>query len=246
MGRSRSRTRSAKFPAPTHPAEIVREYGPFEGAGVIHGVTHDRHHVWAAVGSKLTAFDPGSGRTHRTLDHAADAGTAFDGAHLYQIAEAWIDKIDRATGEVVASTPAPGHGHDSGLVWAEGACGSDSTAIAGSTRSIRRRVPSSARSSPTALSRRDLGRRRALARYLVRRRQRDPAHRSGSGTVLERLEMPDSQLPDSTGCGHGASPPGARSARARGGMPHTFGPRDRRRICICCDGRLDDERREEG
>ena len=40
--------------------------------------------------------------------------------HLYQIAEARIDKIDPATGDVVASIPAPGHGRDSGLAWAEG------------------------------------------------------------------------------------------------------------------------------
>ena len=37
-----------------------------------------------------------------------DAGTAFDGKYLYQIAEARIDKIDPATVEVVASIPAPG------------------------------------------------------------------------------------------------------------------------------------------
>ena len=70
--------------------------------------------------SKLVAFDPESGQLARTLERAADAGTAFDGTHLYQIAEARIDKIDPATGEVVASIPAPGHGGDSGLAWAEG------------------------------------------------------------------------------------------------------------------------------
>ncbi len=56
----------------------------------------------------------------RTLDVACDAGSAFDGTHLYQIAEARIDKIDPASGKVVASIPAPGHGSDSGLAWAEG------------------------------------------------------------------------------------------------------------------------------
>jgi glutamine cyclotransferase len=49
-----------------------------------------------------------------------DAGTAFDGKHLYQIAESRIDKIDPATGKVLASIPAPGSGGDSGLTWAEG------------------------------------------------------------------------------------------------------------------------------
>jgi len=101
-------------------AEIVREYGPFDGAQRIHGVTHDGQRVWAATGAKLIAFDPASGQTLRTLECASDAGTAFDGTHLYQIAASRIDKIDPASGAVVASIPAPGHGGDSGLTWAEG------------------------------------------------------------------------------------------------------------------------------
>jgi glutamine cyclotransferase len=106
------------------PAEIVREYGPFTdtvaGADPIHGITHDGERVWAATGSKLLAVDPASGAVARTLDVACDAGSAFDGTHLYQIAEARIDKIDPASGQVIASIPAPGHGSDSGLAWAEG------------------------------------------------------------------------------------------------------------------------------
>jgi len=105
---------------PVRAAEIVREYGPFAGADQIGGVTHDGRRVWAAAGTKLIAFDPASGELTRTLARAADAGTAFDGKYLYQIAEARIDKIDPATGNVVASIPAPGHGLDSGLAWAEG------------------------------------------------------------------------------------------------------------------------------
>ncbi len=105
---------------PVHPAEIVREFGPFAGAERIHGVSFDGHNVWAATGAVLVAFDPASGEPTRTLDHACDAGTAFDGTHLYQIAEARIDKIDPSTGKVVASIPAPGSGSDSGLTWAEG------------------------------------------------------------------------------------------------------------------------------
>lgn len=120
MTRNPGRTVDAKPQAPAHAAEIVREYGPFDGAEQIHGVTHDGQRVWAATGSRLLAFDPGSGRLARTLERAGDAGTAFDGTHLYQIAEARIDKIDPATGEVVASIPAPGHGRDSGLAWSEG------------------------------------------------------------------------------------------------------------------------------
>jgi len=114
--KTRKDTPSARVRA----AEIVREYGPFEGVERIAGVTHDGRRVWAATGSKLVALDPDSGQPTRTLDCAGDAGTAFDGTHLYQIAEARIDKIDPATGDIVASIPAPGHGGDSGLAWAEG------------------------------------------------------------------------------------------------------------------------------
>lgn len=104
-------------------AEIVREYGPFSafpGAEQVHGITHDGQRVWAATGARLLAIDPASGEVVRTLACVGDAGTAFDGRHLYQIAEARIDKIDPASGKVIASIPAPGHGSDSGLAWAEG------------------------------------------------------------------------------------------------------------------------------
>lgn len=109
-----------KTQAPAQPAEIVREYGPFPGVERIHGVTHDGEQVWAATGAALLAFDPASGKATRSLDRACDAGSAFDGRYLYQIAEARIDKIDPHTGKVVATIPAPGHGQDSGLAWAEG------------------------------------------------------------------------------------------------------------------------------
>jgi outer membrane protein assembly factor BamB len=103
----------------TRAAEIVREYG-FPGVDKINGVTHDGRRVWAATGAKLIAFDPNSGDPIDSLNVACDAGTAFDGKHLYQIAEARIDKIDPATGSVLASIPAPGKGGDSGMAWAEG------------------------------------------------------------------------------------------------------------------------------
>jgi len=105
---------------PARPAEVVREYGPYPGAAAIHGVTHDGHQVWAATNEGLVTIDPASGELTRRLARAADAGTAFDGTHLYQIAESRIDKIDPATGAVLASIPAPGQGRDSGLAWAEG------------------------------------------------------------------------------------------------------------------------------
>ena len=101
-------------------AEIIREYGPFPGIDNVAGVTYDGQHVWFAAGDKLTAFDPATGETTRSIDVAAHAGTAFDGQYLYQIAEDRIHKIDPTTGRVLGSIPAPGGGGDSGLAWAEG------------------------------------------------------------------------------------------------------------------------------
>src|SRR6266436_9991705 len=102
-------------------AEIVREYGPFPGVDNVGGVTYDGQNVWFAAGDKLTAFDPSSGKTVRSIDVPAHAGTAFDGRHLFQIAEDRIRKIDPETGRVLATIPSPGGGRDSGLTWAEGA-----------------------------------------------------------------------------------------------------------------------------
>src|SRR3954470_11445477 len=44
-------------------------------------------------GDRLNALDPESGEIVGALDVAAHAGTAFDGKHLFQIAEAVIRKI---------------------------------------------------------------------------------------------------------------------------------------------------------
>lgn len=116
----RSSTIEGQSETAARPAEIVREYGPFAGAGTVHGVSYDGSRIWAATGARLLAIDPASGEVARTLDLACDAGTAFDGEYLYQIAGTRIDKIDPATGQVVSSIPAPGMGSDSGLTWAEG------------------------------------------------------------------------------------------------------------------------------
>jgi glutamine cyclotransferase len=102
-------------------AEVVREYGPYDGADRVHGVTYDGEFVWFASGDRLNAFDPASGKPVRTIEVAAHAGTAFDGRHLFQIAEDSIQKIDPKSGRVLATIPAPGGGRDSGLAWAEGA-----------------------------------------------------------------------------------------------------------------------------
>ncbi len=101
-------------------AQIVREYGPFPSAERVNGVTYDGQQVWFASGDKLNAFDPSSGKLVCSIEVAAHAGTAFDGRHLFQIAEDRIQKIDLKTGRVLGTIPAPGGGGDSGLAWAEG------------------------------------------------------------------------------------------------------------------------------
>lgn len=100
-------------------AEILREYGPFEDADKVAGVTYDGTHVWFASGDRINAFDPESGEPVRSIDVAAHAGTTFDGTHLFQIAEEVIQKIDPATGRVVDTIPSPSGGA-SGMAWAEG------------------------------------------------------------------------------------------------------------------------------
>ena len=101
-------------------AEIVREFGPFADAPLVHGVTFDGKHVWFAAGGALRAFDPASGKDVRVIDVASHAGTAFDGRYFYQIADALIQKVDPVTGAVISTIPSPGKGLDSGLTWAEG------------------------------------------------------------------------------------------------------------------------------
>jgi glutamine cyclotransferase len=101
-------------------AEILREYGPFPGVEKVHGLTFDGKNVWFASGDKLNALDPESGKTVRTIDVPAHAGTAFDGQYLFQLFEKHIQKVDPKSGRVLATIPAPGDGGDSGLAWAEG------------------------------------------------------------------------------------------------------------------------------
>jgi hypothetical protein len=101
-------------------AEIARAYGPYDGVGMVHGVTFDGQDVWFAYDGGLIAFDAASGRETRRVAADADAGTAFDGTDLWQIAGDEIRRIDRKTGAVRSSIPAPSGGC-SGLAYADGA-----------------------------------------------------------------------------------------------------------------------------
>jgi streptogramin lyase len=88
-------------------AEILREYGPFPDVDTVHGVSFDGQNVWFATGEQLTAFDPASGETLRSIDVAAHAGTAYDGRHLFQLAGDCIQKIDPETGSLLHEIPFP-------------------------------------------------------------------------------------------------------------------------------------------
>jgi glutamine cyclotransferase len=100
--------------------EVEREYGPFAENGRVHGVTFDGALVWFASGEQLQALDPESGRLTRALDVHCDAGTAFDGHHLYQLDQGRIRKIDLRKGQVVSMVSTPELVGASGMAWAEG------------------------------------------------------------------------------------------------------------------------------
>ena len=155
---------------------------PFPASTTCTGSPMTVEHVWFAAGDTLNAFDPASGKPLRSIDVAAHAGTAFDGRHLFQIAEDRIQKIDPKTGRVLATIPAPGGGGDSGLAWAEGTLwvGAVSRPQDPPDRSGDRGDPAHHRVQPLR-HRRHLGRRRAVARHLGRRRERSAPDRSANG-----------------------------------------------------------------
>lgn len=104
-------------------AEMVAELR-IPGVTSIHGVSHDGVALWFVDGAqnRLARVDPSTGTVDRTLSgFPVDAGTAFDGTHLWQVGGDGIRRIDRTTGNVLATLPLPeGDETTSGLAWAEG------------------------------------------------------------------------------------------------------------------------------
>ncbi len=103
----------------TTKADVLAEYA-FPGIHRVHGVTYDGSDAWIAVGDRLQAVAP-DGTLGRALSVRAEAGSAFDGRFFYQIAGGKIQKVDPATGAVLAIVPAPPDTDFAGLTWAEGA-----------------------------------------------------------------------------------------------------------------------------
>lgn len=184
--------KKAKKPPRSRRAAIVAEHA-VEGVERIAGVTHDGERVWIADVTRggLVAVDPKTGRTVRRLvDVPVEAGTAFDGTHLYQVAGGSIHRVDPATGAIVATIAAP-PGVTSGLAYAAGALWAGDF----EDRTIRKLDPSTGRVLQTIRSDRfvtgvtwsggdlwhgtDEGETSDLRRV-------DP----DSGEVLERLELP--------------------------------------------------------
>lgn len=117
-----TKTKTLPVPRRTKRAAIVAEH-PIEGVERIAGVTHDGERVWIADMTRggLVAVDPETGRTVRRLvDIPAEAGTAFDGSHIYQLTAGRIRKVDPSTGAIMATLDAPA-GVPTGLAYAAGA-----------------------------------------------------------------------------------------------------------------------------
>ena len=171
-------------------AEIIREYGPFPGVDHVAGVTYDGQHVWFASGDRLNALDEKTGEKGRAIDVAAHAGTAFDGRHLFQLSGDRIQKIDPKTGRVLSTIAATGGAEFGTRLGPRDALdGSISQPKNPSNRSRYRGGASHHQIQPLR-HRSHLGRRRALARHVRRRRERFTTRRHSNWGGSEKLDMP--------------------------------------------------------
>jgi hypothetical protein len=175
---------------PTNEAEILAEY-TFPGIERVHGVTYDGNDAWVALGDRLQAVTP-DGVLGRVLSVRAEAGSAFDGRHFYQIAAGKIQKVDPETGAVLAIVPAPPSADYAGLTWAEGALwvglyeGRRILKLDPETGRVLRTVQSDRLVTGVTFAEGELWHGAIEGRQAELRRV-DP----GSGDVLEALVMPD-------------------------------------------------------
>ena len=126
--------------------------GPFPASNSVHGVTYDGQHVWFASGDKLNAFDPGEREDVRSIDVAAHAGTAFDGQHLFQLAERPHPEDRPEDRPRARHDPGARRRRTRGWPGPKGRSGSGSIGTGRSIRSIPRPGRSFAPSNPTASS----------------------------------------------------------------------------------------------
>src|SRR5260370_14391397 len=228
-----TKTRNTK--SKSQQAEILREYGPYPGTDLIHGVTFDGNRVLFPRGESIVAVEPKSGALVRELAVAAEAGTAFDGKYLWQLADDRIQKVNPSSGQVVVTIPAPAHGRDSGLTWAEGTLwvgeyrARKIHQIDAETGAILRTIESDRFVTGVSWAKGELWH-GTLEDERSDLRRVDPE----TGAVLDRLDMPAGVLvsgleADGAGgfyCGGGGSgegraarqPRGGRGARAPGGF----------------------------
>ena len=120
-------------------AEILREYGPFPGVDHVHGVTYDGQRVWFAAGDKLNAFDPASGNTLRSIEVAANAGTASTVSTCFRSPRIALTRSIRRPAVCSLPSRRPAAAVTRGLLGPKGRFGWDSIGIARSIKSIPKR-----------------------------------------------------------------------------------------------------------
>lgn len=183
---------------PTERTEVLREFSL--PVGQMHGVTWDGHAVWVVDGSvpRLLRIDPSDGQILHTLTgFPADAGTAFDGRHLWQIGGDRARKVDPKTGEILDELRLPDDGV-SGMSWANGHLwvgnhrGKHLVKIDGQTGEVLTRLESDCHVCGVAWVRGELWHcawttRTPSPNGWAELRRVDPE----TGTVLRRLQFPD-------------------------------------------------------
>jgi streptogramin lyase len=132
----------------TKAASVLADH-PVDGAQAIAGVTHDGTHVWFVDGDRndLVALDPASGEVARRLGGLGlTGGVTFDGEHLWGLARRTLLRIDRDSGEVLASIDVPegcsGLGWAAGSLWLGSFGSREVLRIDPATGAVQRRIPS--------------------------------------------------------------------------------------------------------
>src|SRR6187551_483654 len=104
-------------------AEILREYGPFEGIDGVHGVTFDGEQVWFCSGGAINAFDPETGRVLHKIpapggDNASGMAWAEGSLWVGQYRERKIRQVDPESGKVLREIES--NRFVTGVTWVDG------------------------------------------------------------------------------------------------------------------------------